>query len=144
VGFFVQFADPSNPNVKLALERQMRTVPVVNRELVAAMVGDTPVYQVRTFSLTEPGMFHGATKVTTSCTPAVIITGSPDAIADPKQAADQRAMIDQIKAAPDAAFLPKGHVADLVASAPVVPVPVLQEMFLAYDAARKNADGPGQ
>jgi hypothetical protein len=144
VGFFVQFADPSNANIRLLQIRALRTVPVVSPELVAATVGNTPVYQVRTFSLTERGMFHDASKVTTACTPAVIITGAPDAIADPKAADEQRAMISRIKAAPDAAFLPEGRFAELIASAPPVAAPALEEMLWAYDTDRKKAEQTGQ
>ena len=51
VGFFVQYTERSNPNVKLLQERKLRTVPVVNHELIAAKVADMPVYKVQTFSL---------------------------------------------------------------------------------------------
>jgi hypothetical protein len=144
VGFFVQFADPSNANIRLLQIRALRTIPVVSPELVAASVGNTPVYQVRTFSLTEPGMLHGASKVTTACTPAVIITGAPDAIADPKAADEQRAIISRIKAAPDAAFLPNGRFADLIASTTPVTGPALNDMLWAYDADRKKVEQTGQ
>ena len=129
VGFFVQFADPSNANIKLLQERHLRTLPVVNPELVAARIGDTPVYHVKTFSLTEPGLFHGANKVATACTPAVVITGSPDMIGDRKAADDHRAMIDRIRAAPDAAFLPKGGYANLIARVTSVTGPALNAML---------------
>jgi len=140
VGFFVQFADPTNPNIKLLHERKLRTVPVVNRVLVAAKVGDTPVYQVKTFSLTETGMLTDHSKATTACTAAVIITGAPDSIADRRDADDQRAMINAIKAAPDAAFLPKGRLARLISNTRTIGGPVLNEMLRAYDVARKKAE----
>jgi|SRR5215468_3496091 len=142
VGFFVQFADPSNANIKLLRERKLRTVPVVNRELVAAKVGDTPVYQVKTFSLTEKGILTDGSEATTSCTPAVIITGAPGSIADRKDADDQRVVINAIKAAPDAAFLPHGWLAGLISNARTIGGPVLNEMLGAYDVARKKAETP--
>jgi len=142
VGFFVQFADPTNPNIKLMQARKLRTVPVVNRELVAARVANIPVYRVKTFSLAEERMMSDSSKATTACTPAVIITGAPDSIADRKDADNQRALINAIKAAPDAAFLPKGRLAGLISNAKTIGGPVLNEMLGAYDAARKKAETP--
>ena len=75
VGFFVQYAEPSNPNIKLLQKRKLRTVPVVNHELIAAKVADMPVYKVQTFSLNAWGSMGGDGQHTTACTPAVIITG---------------------------------------------------------------------
>src|SRR4029077_15212009 len=59
VGFFVQYAEPSNSNIEHLLERKLRTVPVVNHEMTAAKVADTPVYKVQTFSLTAWGSKGG-------------------------------------------------------------------------------------
>jgi len=84
-------------------ERKLRTVPVVNYELIAAQVADMPVYKVQTFSLNAWGSMGGDGQHTTACTPAVIITGSPESIVDPNDANDQRALFNKIKAAPDAA-----------------------------------------
>lgn len=141
VGFFVQYAEPSNPNIRLLNERKLRTVPVVNSELIAARVADNPVYQVQSFNLSEwSGMSAGA-QLTTTCTPAVIITGAPESIADPDDADNQRALLNKIKAAPDTAFLPKdGRLARLISSSRKVPGPELKDMLAAYDAAKRKAE----
>jgi len=141
VGFFVQYAERSNPNVKLLQERKLRTVPVVNYELIAAKVADMPVYKVQTFSLKAWGSTGGDGQYTTACTPAVIMTGSPESIVDPNDANDQRALFNKIKAAPAAAFLPKdGWLARLISGTRSVPEPALKDMLEAYDAAKKKAE----
>ena len=66
-----------------------------------------PVYKVQTFSLNAWGSMGGGGQHTTACTPAVIMTGSPESIVDPNDANDQRALFNKIKTAPAAAFLPK-------------------------------------
>jgi hypothetical protein len=141
VGFFVQYAEPSNPNIKLLQERKLRTVPVVNSELIAAKVADMPVYKVQTFSLSTWGSMGGDGQYTTACTPAVIITGSPESVVDPNDANDQRALFNKIKAAPAAAFLPKdGWLARFISGTRSVPEPALKNMLAAYDAAKKKAE----
>ena len=107
VGFFVQYAEPSNPNIKLLQKRKLRTVPVVNHELIAAKVADMPVYKVQTFSLNAWSSMGRNGQHTTACTPAVIMTGSPESIVDPNDANDQRALFNKLKTAPAAGFLPK-------------------------------------
>jgi hypothetical protein len=78
---------------------------------------------------------------TTACTPAVIITGSPESIVDPNDANDQRALFNKIKAAPAAAFLPKdGWLARLISGTRSAPEPALKDMLEAYDAAKKKAE----
>jgi hypothetical protein len=73
---------------------------------------------------------------TTACTPAVIITGSPESIVDPNDANEQRALFNKIKTAPAAAFLPKeGWLARLISGTRSVPEPALKDMLAAYDAA---------
>ena len=141
VGFFVQYAERSNPNVKILQKRKLRTVPVVNYELIAAKVADMPVYKVQTFSLNAWGSMGGDGQHTTACTPAVIITGSPESIVDPNDANDQRALFNKIKTAPAAAFLPKeGWLARLISGTRSVPEPALKDMLAAYDAAKKKAE----
>jgi hypothetical protein len=136
VGFFVQYAERSNPNVKLVQERKLRTVPVVNHELIAAKVADMPVYKVQTFSLNAWSSMGRDGQHTTACTPAVIITGSPESIVDPNDANEQRALFNKIKTAPAAAFLPKeGWLARLISGTRSVPEPALKDMLAAYDAA---------
>ena len=111
VGFFVQYAERSNPNVKRVQERKLRTVPVVNYELIAAKVADMPVYKVQTFSLNAWGSMGGDGQHTTACTPAVIITGSPESIVDPNDANDQRALVQQNQNGPRRRVPAQGGVA---------------------------------
>ena len=137
VGFFVQFVEPSNANIQLLHERKLRVVPAVNHELVAATVAGAPVYQVQSFNLS------GGNRLTATCTPAVIITGAPESIADPDDANDQRALLNRIKAAPDSAFLPKdGRFAGLISGSRSIPTSALKEMLAAYDVAKKRAEAP--
>lgn len=144
VGFFVQFVEPTNSNIKLLQERKLRTVPVVNPELIAAKVSNTPVYQVQSFNLSEWSAFGGGSQLTTTCTPAVIVTGAPESIADPEAANNQRALFGRIKAAPDSAFLPKDNrLARLISTSRNVPGPELKDMLAAYDAAKKKAEASG-
>ena len=141
VGFFVQFVEPSNPNIRLLYERNLRTLPIVNPELIAATVSGTPVYQVQNFNLSEWSGMSAGTQLTTTCTPAVIVTGAPESIADPEDADNQRALLSKIKAAPDSAFLPKdGRLARLISSSRKVPGPELKDMLAAYDAAKRKAE----
>src|SRR6185312_12608725 len=138
VGFFVQFAEPSNSNMKLLSERKLRTVPVINHELIAAKVADSQVYRVQTFNL---GDWGGESHLTTTCTPAAIITGSPESIADPDDANTQRALLDKVKAAPDSAFLPKDNrLSRLISGARNVSSSAVKDMLAAYDVAKKKAE----
>ena len=141
VGFFVQFVEPSNRNIKLLHERSLHAVPVVNRELIAAKVADTAVYQVQSFNLGEWSSITGSGQLTTTCTPAVIITGAPESIASPGDAVDQRTLLAGIKAASDNAFLPRdGRLARLVSSGRNVPSAALKEILAAYEVAKKRAE----
>ncbi|MBX9844043.1 MAG: hypothetical protein K2Z80_19765 [Xanthobacteraceae bacterium] len=141
VGFFVQFVEPSNPNVRLLHERKLNVLQVINRELIAATVVDTPVYQPQSFNLGEWSSVAGGGTLTTTCTPAAIVTGAPESIANSRDADEQRALLDKIKAAPDSAFLPKGgHLARLISGSRSVPSAVLKEMLAAYNVAKKRAE----
>jgi hypothetical protein len=116
-------------------------VPVVNHELIAAKVADMPVYKVQTFSLNAWSSMGRNGQHATACTPAVIMTGSPESIVDPNDANDQRALFNKIKTAPAAAFLPKeGWLTRLISGTRSVPEPALKDMLEAYDAAKKKAE----
>jgi hypothetical protein len=133
VGFFVQFGETSNPNFKLLQERKLRTVPVINHEMIDAKVADTPVYQVQSFGLSN--------HPTTACTPTVIITGTPEVTADASDALDQRALLNRIKTAPENAFLPnEGRLARLISGSRSIPGAAIKDMLSAYDVARKTAE----
>lgn len=102
VGFFVQFADPENTNMKLIAEKGLKIIPVTGKEVLAIpkLDGDS-VYQEKTFKIKSGGVFDifdiFATKVTTACTPLAIITGNPDAFTGRDEADDQRALVAKIR-----------------------------------------------
>src|SRR4029078_6354039 len=109
-------------NFKLLEERKLRTVPVINHEMVNAKVADTPVYQVQSFSVSN--------HPTTACTPTVIITGTPEAIADANDALDQRALFIRIKTAGENSFLPnEGRLARLMSGSRSVPGAQIKDML---------------
>lgn len=112
VGFFVQFADPRNANIRLMVESGVRIVPVISREILRARVGEQSVYQAQSFNLT-PGGFLGiggrAVNVTTSCTPVAVFTGAPSAFADRNGQDDAREMIQRLQQVPSASLLPQDN-----------------------------------
>lgn len=141
VGFFVQFADPTNANIKAISERNLSVIPVVNRELVQAKVNDREVYQVQTFSLTAGGFFKKGNEVTTACTPVSIITGNPAAFTDKNDQDDQRDMIQRVGDMPSETFLPKeGSLAAIIRGAKRVTGAVLDEMTAAAQQAKEAVD----
>ena len=104
-----------------------------------------PVYKVQTFRLNAWSSMGRDGQHTTACTPAVIITGSPESIVDPNDANDQRALFNKIKTAPAAAFLPKeGWLARLISGTRSVPEPALMALatfaMLALRRCRQKED----
>lgn len=100
VGFFVQFADPRNTNIRLMVEKGVRVIPVISREILRARVGDTPVYQAQTFTLSEGrllGIGGRAVTATTACTPVSLFTGAPNAFGDRNGQDDAREMIQRLQ-----------------------------------------------
>jgi hypothetical protein len=102
VGFFVQFADPENTNMKLIAEKRLKIIPVTGKEVLAIpkLDGDF-VYKEEKFTIKSGGVFDifdiSATKVITACTPLAIITGNPDTFTDRDEADDQRAVVEKIR-----------------------------------------------
>lgn len=110
VGFFVQFADPRNANIKLMVESGVRVIPVISREILRARVGDQPVYQPQTFTLSGGNLFGiggRAVTATTACTPVAIFTGSPEAFSDRNGQDDAREMIQRLQTIPSANLMPQ-------------------------------------
>jgi hypothetical protein len=133
VGFFVQFAESTNPNFRLLEERKLHTVPVINHEMAKAKVSDTPVYQVQSFNLSN--------HPTTACTPTVIVTGTPEVIVDTNDALDQRALLQRVKTAPENSFLPnEGRLARLMSGSRSIPGAQIKDMLSAYDVAKRVAE----
>ena len=100
VGFFVQFADPRNANIRLMVENNLRIVPVISREILRARVGDQTVYNAQTFTLSGGNLFGiggRAVTATTACTPVALFTGAPGAFADRNGQDDAREMIQRLQ-----------------------------------------------
>lgn len=109
VGFFVQFADPRNANIKLMVETGVRVIPVISREILRARVGDQSVYQPQTFTLSGGGLFGiggRAVTATTACTPVAIFTGAPEAFNSQNGQDDARDMIQRLQTIPSANLMP--------------------------------------
>src|SRR5215470_20072944 len=79
VGFFVQFADPENANIKLMMEKDLKVIPVASRQVLHIKLNDRGIYQLQTFTLKAGGIFVNPTEATTACTAVAIITGTPEA-----------------------------------------------------------------
>lgn len=143
VGFFVQFADPQNVNIRLIAEKNLRIIPVVSREVLRARVADQAVYEVQTFSMTGGGVFTRARELTTACTPVAIFTGSPEALGTAKGVTqdDQRELIAKVRAIPVVRLLPQeGRVAQLISGAKRVTASATEEMTRAADATKRAVE----
>lgn len=144
VGFFVQFADPTNANIRLIVEQNLRTIPVVSREIMRARVDNEAVYQVQEFALAEGG-FLGiggrARNATTACTPVAIFTGNPDAVPAGNARDDQRDMIQRLREVPTTALLPQQTgIARIISGARRMSQTAVQGMEDAAEAARRAAE----
>lgn len=144
VGFFVQFADPRNTNIKLMVEKKLRVVPVISREILRARVGENTVYQAQTFKLSEGGMFGiggSAQTVTTSCTPVSLITGSPDAFEDRNGKDDAAELIQRVSSVPRTNLLPKDNtIAAILNGATRLSQAALEQAVAGVEAAKKAVE----
>ncbi len=143
VGFFVQFADPTNANIRLLVERNLRVVPVVSRELLRARVGDQAVYEVQEFNLSEGGVLGiggRARTATTACTPVAVITAVPEALPAGNAQADQRDLIMRLREVPSAQLLPQqGAIARLISGTRRMSQTAVDGMVTAAEAAKRAA-----
>jgi hypothetical protein len=144
VGFFVQFADPRNSNIKLMVEKKLRVLPVISREILRARVGETPVYQAQTFRLAEGGLFGiggAAQTATTTCTQVAVITGSPDAYADRNGQDDAREMIQKVREIPRDNLLPQDNaIAAVLKGATRLSQSAVEQAVAGVDAARRAVE----
>jgi hypothetical protein len=142
VGFFVQFADPENPNIKLMMEKNLMIIPVVSREITKAKVGDNALYNVQSFALKAAGFVKSGDDRVTACTPVAIITGNPDNQKDANAKDDQKDLIKAVREVPSSALLPTdSRIANLMKQVKKVSGSVLDEMMAAADKAKKAAEG---
>jgi len=117
VGFFVQFADPENANIKLIADKGLKVIPVVSKEILDKKLNGQSIYQLQTFTLKSAGIFAKATEATAACTPVAIITGAPGVFgSDPDKVNNQRELIQAIRNIPAERLLPKENpiVADVI------------------------------
>jgi len=141
VGFFVQFADPTNANIRLMVEKNLRIIPVVSREILRTRVADQLVYEVRAFSLSGGGIFARARELTTACTPVAVFTGTPEAVAatgNAGVATDQRELIERVRSVPAQRLLPQeDRLARLISGARRLSQQAAEEMANAAEAAKR-------
>lgn len=141
VGFFVQFADPENANIRLMQEKGLTVIPVVSREIRNAKVGEQELYQVQSFNLKSSGIFTSGKDAVTACTPVAVITGSVEGQKDRNGQDNQRDLIQAIREVPSAKLLPQeSRIAKLMQSMKRVSNVVLDEMVAAADKARAAAE----
>jgi len=108
VGFFVQFADPENANIKLMVEKGLTVIPVASREILRTKLNGQGVYQLQTFTFKSGGVFVKAREETTACTPVAIITGAPGAFGnDRDKVDDQKDLVEKVRNVPAEKLLPQ-------------------------------------
>lgn len=141
VGFFVQFADPDNGNIRLMQEKGLKIIPVVSREIANTKVGDQEVYSIQSFNLKAAGFFASGDDKVTACTPVAIITGNPEGQKDINARDDQKDMIKAVRDVPSTALLPKDdRIASLIKATKKFGGAALNEMLAAADKAKKAAE----
>ncbi len=144
VGFFVQFADPRNQNIRLMVESGVRVIPVISRELLRARVGDQSVYQAQTFTLSTGNLFGigaRAQTVTTACTPVALFTGSPNAFADRNAQDDARDMIQQLQGMSAASLMPRDTaIQAILRSATRLSQQAVEQAVLQVETARRAVE----
>lgn len=141
VGFFVQFADPENANIKLMVEKGLTIVPVVSREIANAKIGDEALYNVQSFSLKAAGFIASSDDRVTACTPVAVITGNPDAAKDVNSKDDQKDLIKAIRDVPSSKLLPQdSRLAKLMQSMRRVSEAAVGEMIAAAEKGKKAID----
>ena len=143
VGFFVQFADPENANIKLIAEKGLKVIPVVTKEILDKKLNGQSIYQLQTFTLKSGGIFAKATEATAACTPVAIITGAPGVVrSDPDKVDNQRELIQAIRNIPAERLLPKENpiVADVIRSPKTLADQKVVEMVAMVEKTRQMSE----
>lgn len=141
VGFFVQWADPRNGNIKLINEKGLSIIPVVSMDIIRAKVGGNELYQVQEFSLTEGGYITSGVKATTACTPVALVTGNPGALTNRNAVDDQKDLIKTLAEIPSAKLLPaEGYLAAILRNAKRVSGKALTDLAEGVEQARKAVE----
>jgi hypothetical protein len=141
VGFFVQFADPENANIKLIVEKGLTVIPVASRQILHLKLNDRNIYQLQTFTLKAGGPFVKATEATTVCTPVAVITGTPEAFDNERDKDDQRDLIETVREVPAERLLPQeSRVAQLIRNTTKASERVIEEMSALVERTRKTIE----
>lgn len=140
VGFFVQFADPENANIRLMQDKGLTIIPVVSREITKAKVKDQDLYQVQSFNLKSGGIFASGEDKVTACTPVAIITGNPESGKTANDKDNQKDLIEALQKVPSSSLLPtEPRMAKLLSGVRRVTGSALNEMLSAADKAKDAA-----
>src|SRR5215471_9329973 len=142
VGFFVQFADPENANIKLIVEKGLKVIPVASRQVLHIKLNDRGIYQLQTFTLKEGGIFVNPTEATTACTLVAIVTGAPEAFGNNRDKADdQKDMIQKIRDVAAEKLLPQqSRIRTMIEHAKIIAGQALEEMEAAVEKARQTIE----
>lgn len=141
VGFFVQFADPENANIKLMVEKGLNIIPVVSREIANAKIGDEAIYNVQSFSVKSAGIIASGDDRVTACTPVAVVTGNPDNQKDANAKDDQKDLIKAIRDVPSAKLLPQDtRLAKLIQGMKSVSAVGLNEMMALAEKSKKAVE----
>jgi hypothetical protein len=145
VGFFVQFADPENANIKLILEKGLTVIPVASREILKIRLGGQNVYQLRTFILKAGGIFVTAKEVATACTPVSIITGAPEAFAAGGDVDNQRELIQKVREVQVEKLLPQeSRIAEIIRRAKELSQQAADELAALAEKTRRMIEDRSQ
>jgi hypothetical protein len=144
VGFFVQFADPRNTNIRLMVENNLRIVPVISREILRARVGEQAVYSAQTFTLAGGNLFGiggRAVTATTACTPVALFTGAPSAFPDRNGQDDAREMIQRLQQVNRAAMMPQDSgIQNILRSATRLSQSAVDQAVAGVEAAKRAVE----
>lgn len=141
VGFFVQFADPENANIRLMVEKGLNVIPVVSREIANAKIGDENLYNVQSFALKASGIFASGDDRVTACTPVAVVTGNPDNAKDANAKDDQKDLIKAVRDVPSSQLLPQdSRLSKLMGSMKKLSGAAINEMVALADKAKKAAE----
>jgi hypothetical protein len=142
VGFFVQFADPENANIKLIVEKGLTVIPVASRDILRLRLGGQNVYQLRKFDLKAGGVFVNPREVVTACTPVAIITAAPGAFgADRDKADDQRDLIQKVREVPAESLLPQeSRIARIIRQAKQLSQQAIEELVALVEKTRQTME----
>jgi hypothetical protein len=142
VGFFVQFADPENANIKMIVEKGLTVIPVGSRQILRLKLNDRNIYQLQTFTLKPGGVFVKAMEATTVCTPVAIITETAEAFGNERDKDDQRDLIETIREVPAEKLLPQeSRVAQLIRDTKKASERVIKEMSALVERTRQTIEG---